>query len=155
MVICLCILITYRGSFVAMCKIRLGIMVILSLLLTGCMIGPGVGDYSISLINDFEVVRINSSTITIAKKTSESSWGPDVIPPKLLKVGFDEQYILALTQPIDEHLNVTEDESLQEYYIFNTLNNEISGPLSQQEFENNEITKHIELKSLDQYKKNY
>ncbi|MGL4336889.1 MAG: DUF3997 domain-containing protein [Turicibacter sp.] len=138
-----------------MFKNRLGIIVFLCLLLTGCMMGPGVGDYTISLIKDFEVVRINSSTITIAQKTSESNWGPHVIPPKLLKVGFDEQYILALTQPIDDQLNVTEDESLQEYYIFNTLNNEISGPLSRQEFEANEITKHIELKSLDQYNKNY
>lgn len=137
---------------------RIMVAIFISMLLTGCIIGPGGGDYNISLINDYEVVRLSSHNIIIGKLDGiieGSSW-KNIIPPKVLKVGYDSQYISVLIQPVDASvIHFVEDDSTQEYYIIDTLTQEVKGPLSKQAYLDESIVSHIELKSLDSYDKQY
>lgn len=67
------------------------VVTFISMLLTGCMIGPGGGDYNISLIHDYEVVWLSIYNIIIGKLDGiivGSSW-ENIIPLNVLKVGYD------------------------------------------------------------------
>ncbi len=130
------------------------------LLLTGC-IGPGYGDYSIELINGYDVVRVNPETIQIGLREDLGdgvySWSTD-IPAKVLSVGFDKRYIVALVDPTDVFAeDYDEDAPPKEhvYYIIDTESHEVSEPMSKSVYEKVTEVQHIELKKLDSYERNY
>lgn len=132
-------------------------LLITSSLLIGCMIGPGVSDYRIPLINTYEVVRLSSHNIIIGKLNEiieHASW-QIVIPPKILKVGYDSRYIIALIQLTEDPIDFTEIEENQVYYLIDTQTDEVIGPLSKQEYQMNSLSSHIELKPLEDYEKIY
>ncbi|MER1987703.1 MAG: DUF3997 domain-containing protein [Solibacillus sp.] len=62
------------------------------LILTGC---AGLADYSLDLLGNYSIVRSSAHQVTIAPKTSDSSWGSDLIPTKVTEVAWDDSYILA------------------------------------------------------------
>lgn len=126
-------------------------------LLTGCMIGPGLSDYRIPLINNYEVVRLSNHHIIIGKLDSiieDGSW-QTIIPPKVLKIGYDHRYIATLIQPTEDLINVEEVEEKQVYYLIDTETDEVIGPLSKQEYQTDLLFSHIELKPLEDYEKIY
>ncbi len=122
--------------------------------MVGC-VGPGAGDYSIKLINNYEVIRINSRDIVIAIHDSDVSWHT-VIPPKVLQVGMDDRYIVALIQPIEDEdvVEVIEDEKKQLVYILDTQSNQVLDPITMNEFSKSEYNE-IELKDINSYEKSY
>lgn len=126
-------------------------------LLTGCMIGPGLSDYRIPLINNYEVVRLSSHNIIIGKLDSiieDGSW-QTFIPPKVLKIGYDQRYIATLIQPTEDLINIEEVEEKQVYYFIDAETDEVIGPLSKQEYQTDLLFSHIKLKPLEDYEKIY
>lgn len=116
--------------------------------MVGC---AGASDYEIELINGFKVRRTSGEKVHI--ESVEYSYDELLIPiledydkgEYVTQVGHDnERYIIAKT-------------NLNKYYLLNTKEIIVQGPLTQEEFveakENVEIPKSITLKDLDEYEK--
>lgn len=111
------------------------ILLITSSLLVGCMIGSGISDYQIPLIENYEVVHQSSHHIIIGKLDGiieDGSW-QTTIPPKVLKIGYDHRYIATLIQPTGDPVNVEEVKEKQVYYVIDTETDDVIGPLSKQD----------------------
>ena len=116
--------------------------------MVGC---AGASDYEIELINGFKVRRTSGEKVHIA--SVEYSYDELLIPiledydkgEYVTQVGHDnERYIIAKT-------------NLNKYYLLNTKEIIVQGPLTQEKFdeakENAEVLKNITIKELDEYKK--
>lgn len=114
----------------------------------GC---AGAGDYEIELINGFKVIRTSSEKVHIG--SFEYSYDELLIPiledydkgEYVTQVGHDNnRYIIAKT-------------NLNKYYLLDTKEIIVKGPLTQEKFveakENAKIPKSITLKDLDEYEK--
>ncbi|MBP3932098.1 MAG: hypothetical protein J6D47_21310 [Peptostreptococcaceae bacterium] len=114
----------------------------------GC---AGSGDYEIELINGFKVIRTSAEKVHIG--SFEYSYDELLIPiledydkgEYVTQVGHDNnRYIIAKT-------------NLNKYYLLDTKEIIVKGPLTQEKFveakENAKIPKSITLKDLDEYEK--
>ena len=114
----------------------------------GC---AGAGDYEIELINGFKVIRTSAEKVHIG--SFEYSYDELLIPiledydkgEYVTQVGHDNnRYIIAKT-------------NLNKYYLLDTKEIIVKGPLTQEKFveakENAKIPKSITLKDLDEYEK--
>lgn len=107
-------------------------------ILSGC---AGLADYDIDLPGNYSLLRTSANQITIAPKT-EIGWGPNVIPARVVAVWWNEQYIVAkqLHLKADQRgyeeppQNPTDDD--YSYWILEMDNNQVKGPLSVKELEN-------------------
>ncbi len=116
--------------------------------MVGC---AGAGDYEIELINGFKVMKTSAEKVHIA--SVEYSYDELLIPiledydkgEYVTQVGHDNnRYIIAKT-------------NLNNYYLVDTKEIIVKGPLTQEKFdkakENEKIPKNIILKDLDEYEK--
>ncbi|MCR8747159.1 DUF3997 domain-containing protein [Romboutsia lituseburensis] len=123
------------------------ITVFSAIAIVGC---EGAGDYEIELINGFTVNRSSSEKICIS--SHEYSYEKVLIPTYdnyedgeyVIEVGHDkDRYIVAKT-------------NLNQYYIMNTMEIKVYGPLTEELFnnkkENLDISKDAILKTLDDMK---
>ena len=114
----------------------------------GC---AGSGDYEIELINGFKVIKTSAEKVHIG--SFEYSYDELLIPiledydkgEYVTQVGHDNnRYIIAKT-------------NLNKYYLLDTKEIIVKGPLTQEKFveakENAKIPKSITLKDLDEYEK--
>lgn len=114
----------------------------------GC---AGAGDYEIELINGFKVIKTSAEKVHIG--SFEYSYDELLIPiledydkgEYVTQVGHDNnRYIIAKT-------------NLNKYYLLDTKEIIVKGPLTQEKFveakENAKIPKSITLKDLDEYEK--
>ncbi len=89
----------------------------------------GAGDWHYSgLPGDYEIWRINSKTITLVKRTSDTG-ANSVIPSYVSEVAWDENFILAQRQPTSDSYNASVS-----YYIVDVNSDEVHGPFTESEF---------------------
>src|SRR5690606_24371778 len=77
--------------------------------------------------------------ITIAPKTGETSWGAIKIPAKVTEVGWDKKFIMArqinmVEDPESDNGVEIPDEQESFYWILNTENDVVTGPLNEADF---------------------
>lgn len=84
------------------------------------------GDYDIDLPGNYSVIRTSANEVTIAQKTEEGWWGEDLIPSKVVEVGWNNRFI---------YCKQIEPSTEEDYYwILNIDSEEIEGPLEYDEF---------------------
>ena len=134
------------------------ITVILSLvLLSGC---AGLGDYDIDLPGNYSVVRTAAHQVTIAPKTSDTSWGSNIIPTKVTELAWDDTYILAKQVGLKEDPNnnsyqIPNREDVH-FWMVEIKSGNVFGPLDEEGFRDkrNElgISNRLALKKLEDIK---
>ena len=118
------------------------IVAFMLVLLTGCSgyFGPGMADYSYSLSDEYKLSHAGESSIV-------DKDGNFVINRNISGIAWDSEFILA-EQVSDKKTS---------FWIICLKNNNISGPLSKEEYENKKtelnISKKLTLESPDKYKK--
>jgi hypothetical protein len=122
--------------------------------LTGC---PGASDYDIEMPGNYSVIRTSAHNITIAPKTSEDSWGANIIPAKVTEVGWNDEYIIAKQINLEQDSksnNGYEIPDTQDYHfwIIEIESGKVTGPLDDlgliEKKKEYEITDDIILKSV-------
>lgn len=129
-----------------------------SLLLTGC---AGLADYSLDLPESYSIVRTSAHQVTIARKTSESSWGSDVIPAKITEAAWDHHYILAkqlglMDDPSSSNsYQIPNNEDIH-FWIVEIKSGKVFGPLDEENFAEKKkelgISKSVKLKEIEDLK---
>lgn len=116
------------------------------LFLGGC---AGLADYSIDLSKEYSLLRTSGNNITIVPKSDyqDGMWEENVIPSKVVEVGWDADYIIAKQQdyPKNEFY----------YWILNINEEYVEGPFILSEFQEKSIEygiSDLELKSVDDIK---
>ncbi len=127
---------------------------LLLFLISGCMVGSGVSDYDIPLTSGYDLVRINRHTVIIGKRTESNeviSWN-ESIPPKIVELGFNDNYILAIIHPIDEiDLAPIENSELQ-YFSIDLMTDDVNS-LPKDNFYEVQKEQKIQLNNLEDFKK--
>ncbi len=112
---------------------------------SACMIGPGLTNSDVQLIGNYDLIKTNRNTIFIGRR-SDVGW-EEVIPPKVVKLGYDQRYILVVVQLTEyDSLNFNLDEEKWKYFVIDTVEDEIN--------EVSEISgnlNYIDLKNVDCY----
>lgn len=102
------------------------IVILICLFISGC---AGLGDYSINLSGNYSLLRTSSHNITIAPKSQngEGMWDENVIPAKVVEVGWNKDYIIAKQQayPNEEYF----------YWILNVKDEYVEGPFILNDFQ--------------------
>lgn len=131
----------------------------LVMVLVGC---AGLGDYTIKLTNKYDVIRLSANQVVIAKENGESSWGENVVPGKVVEVGYDKKFIVAKQlglQPSPDNPNGVAHYSKVGYWILDVENEKTFGPLSEEDFKSKKdelgVSNKVILKSLDDYKQEH
>ncbi|MCR6095504.1 DUF3997 domain-containing protein [Salipaludibacillus agaradhaerens] len=103
------------------------------ILLVGC-VGPGTGDFDIDLGENYSVISTSPDSIVIAPRNSSTNgWEAPIIPSKVTEVSQSENFILA--KQIQE-LDDSDNHSTKiNYWILNIVNDDVHGPLNEDEFE--------------------
>lgn len=131
------------------------LVVTLLFILTSC---SGTADYSIDLPGDYSVVRTSAHQVNISPKEDENIWGSDVIPPKVVEVAWDGNYILAKQYGLIDDPDSSDGYQIPDiddvhFWIFNYKLGEVYGPLDEENFsrKKNElgISKNVILKEIE------
>ena len=126
-------------------------------LLSGC---AGLGDYDIDLPGNYSVVRTAAHQVTIAPKTSDTSWGSNIIPTKVTELAWDDTYILAKQVGLKEDPNnnsyqIPNREDVH-FWMVEIKSGNVFGPLDEEGFRDkrNElgISNRLALKKLEDIK---
>ncbi|MGG3451731.1 DUF3997 domain-containing protein [Domibacillus aminovorans] len=124
-------------------------------LLTGC---PGPADYDIDLPGGYSVIRTSAHQVKIAPKTSDTSWGSDVIPTKVTEVAWDDNYIIAKQLGLKEDDDSSNgyqipDKENVHFWILEIKTGKVTGPLDDDSFMEKKaelkISKNVVLKEIN------
>ena len=120
------------------------LLIVTGLILSGC---AGLADYTISLDNGYQIDRLSAHQIQIygdeaVNDGGETTFNHLYVPAKVTAVWWDDQYIIAkqLRLRADERgykeppKNHTDDD--YSYWIIEIDKNEVKGPLTLKELEN-------------------
>lgn len=139
------------------------IIVALSTLLTGCVVGAGMGDYTIKLTSSYSIIRNSSQSIDIYSNSKLITENPS--SAIITDVAFDDTYIIAKQTGLkskdtqDPTSKKVLDNSKEYYWIIVTNDEAIYGPLSYEDFLSKKkelsLPDTLELKKIDYYKKIY
>ncbi|MDE5416150.1 DUF3997 domain-containing protein [Alkalihalobacterium chitinilyticum] len=98
-----------------------------------------MGDYDIDLPVNYSVVRTSAHQVTIAPKTSDTSWGSNIIPTKVTELAWDDTYILAKQVGLKEDPNsnngyqIPNSEDVH-FWIVEIKSGNVFGPLDEEGF---------------------
>lgn len=121
--------------------------------LSGCF-GPGMNDYTYTLVKDYRLSHSSSNDIVIFK--NDDNMGiKTVIHAKVTKVAWDDNFILAEQIPLIEE-TMELDKTKLNYWIIDVNTEEIYGPLTKEELELKrselQIDSSLELKEPEKFK---
>jgi hypothetical protein len=117
---------------------KIAVCCIILLFFNSCFDFGGMSDWSIKLINDYEIWRSSSDNIIIgfvkdngiSYKGGVTEGELAIIPAKIIKFSIYNQYICAVVDPyIFGKIDHTED-----YYILNTIEQKITVAMSDDEY---------------------
>ena len=113
------------------------------LLMTGCApfgFGPGLADYSYHLAGDYELNRLSANDIKVMVNT-ESNVPGNMIPSKVVKIAWNDTYIIAEQQgfkrqfPNDPNDNHQVLDNVFYYWILDAPQKKAYGPFDEATFE--------------------
>jgi len=115
------------------------LLVVSCFILSGC---AGLADYTISLDNDYRIDRLSVHQIQIygeeaVNDGNENTFNYLYVPAKVTAVWWDKQYIIAKQLHLKTNeppQNPTDDD--YSYWIIEIDKNEVKGPLTLKELEN-------------------
>ncbi|MBQ8164471.1 MAG: DUF3997 domain-containing protein [Clostridia bacterium] len=115
-----------------------GLLLFMSLWLSACTFFSldsqiGNNDWSYKLPNDYEIWHVNSRKIVCGKKASEHSLS-NVGGDYVVEFCHNDQYICLKCADASEDFSKNIDETSYQFYIINTINDEVDGPLSEGEY---------------------
>jgi hypothetical protein len=90
------------------------------LLMTGCVpfgFGPGLADYSYRLAGDYELNRLSANDIKVMVKT-ESNVPGNMIPSKVVKIAWNDTYIIAEQQGFKRQFPNDPNETIKYWITF-------------------------------------
>jgi hypothetical protein len=97
--------------------------------------------YNIKLPNDYTLISSSSHNLTLNKQIDENNWGEAIIPAEIVKIAWDDNYILAkqigLKRRNPNNIEDTyglPDESKVSYWILEIQKGTVYGPLKENEF---------------------
>ena len=90
-------------------------------------------DWSYELPNDYVIWHINSRKIVCGKKNTEHSI-TNVVGDYIIKFCYNDQYVCMQCVEVSNNLLEDIDESNSRFYILDTINEDVYGPLLEQEF---------------------
>jgi hypothetical protein len=135
------------------------------LIITGCVpfgFGPGLADYSYHLAGDYELNRLSANDIKVMLN-NESNVPGNMIPAKVVKISWNETYIIAEQQgfkrqfPNDPDDNHQVPDNVFYYWILDAPNKKAYGPFDKVTFESKkkafQIPDSMVLKDVDSYPK--
>lgn len=96
----------------------------------GSFPGPGMSDFSAALAGDYSVHRTSSAHVIIAPEVWNS--GTPIIPTIVVECATDGRFILAKRQGVDTLQKA--DPTVQDFWILDTKQEEVHGPLAEAEF---------------------
>ena len=141
----------------------LTLLIVSSFILSGC---AGLADYTISLDNGYRIDRLSAHQIQIygdeaINDGDDTTFNHLYVPSEVTAVWWDDQYIIAkqLCLRADERgyeepiQNPTEDD--YSYWIIEIDKNEVKGPLTLKELENdtNQLEINIVFTPIDKLKR--
>ena len=141
----------------------LTLLIVSSFILSGC---AGLADYTISLDNGYRIDRLSAHQIQIygdeaVNDGDDNTFNHLYVPSEVTAVWWDDQYIIAkqLCLRADERgyeepiQNPTEDD--YSYWIIEIDKNEVKGPLTLKELENdtNQLEINIVFTPIDKLKR--
>ncbi len=128
-------------------------LLLLTFILSGCF-GPGMNDYTYTLVKDYQLSHSSSNDIVIFK--NDDNVGIEtVVHAKVTKVAWDDNFILA------EQISLIEktmelDKTRINYWIIDVDTEELYGPLTKEELELKrselQIDSSLELKEPEKFK---
>lgn len=115
------------------------------LFICGCDgFGPGVTDFHVELGHNCQLIQLSADMINITVDGSLSEG--DCVPAKVVSCGFDQKYIIAKQQLLDEKDNPVSGK--YQFWIVDAPQKKRYGPFSEKEF----IAKRKELGVPDSIK---
>lgn len=105
---------------------------------SGCF-GPGINDYVYDLSGKYKMFHVENSRII-------NDLNETIIDGDIVKIGWDDSFICAIQSK----------ENIDNYWIIDVMNNNIIGPLNENDFKNKKmelgISEKIKLKKTDKYR---
>ena len=107
----------------------------ISMLLAGC---PGLADYSYDVAGNYELSRSSAHQVSVIPKDGWSDES-EIIPPKVVKIAWNEQFVIAEQQILQPRTPNDPTDSYEEpsnefaYWILDTTNRKSYGPFIDKE----------------------
>lgn len=105
-------------------------------------------DDSIDLGDNYRLIQDNPKVIIYNTNLTSKSSGVNIVPPVVLSYDFDDKYIIAKSQEVDEMTGSKEGKPLRYWIIDKSLKGQEVEPLDSVDFYNNlKLLKvHLQLK---------
>lgn|SRR5690554_2442583 len=105
-------------------------------------------DDSIDLGDNYRLIQDNPKVIIYNTNSTSKSSGVNIVPPVVLSYDFDDKYIIAKSQEVDEMTGSKEGKPLRYWIIDKSLKGQEVEPLDSVDFYNNlKLLKvHLQLK---------
>lgn len=122
----------------------------------------GLADFDIDLSDGYTIIRRSGHDVVIVTRINEYMFSNDIVPPKVVEVAWNEDYILAkqLELVIDpnSHNNIPiPDDKKDFYWIIVTESGEVFGPLTFEQFNTKKeelgIPNDLILKNVEEFRK--
>jgi len=127
-------------------------LLLLTFNLSGCF-GPGMNDYTYTIVKNYCLSRSSSNDIVIFKSGDVGT--ETVVHAKVTKVAWDDNFILAEQIPLIEE-TMELDKTKLNYWIIDVDTEELYGPLTKEELELKrselQIDSSLELKDPEKFK---
>ena len=107
------------------------VVLLACLLLSGC---AGLGDWSVPLVEDYAIWRINGYEIVLVQEDNDGSGGQIVIDTYLYRVTWNEEFIcVQRTDPPEKDKGLPIVPEV-DYYILRVSDGEVFGPYTEAEY---------------------
>jgi hypothetical protein len=125
------------------------------LFFTGC--APGISDYSYDVAGGYQLDRTSSHEISVVPLGGWSDKS-QIIPPKVVKIAWNERYVIAEQQELEPNPNgVEEPINKYHYWILDTGLKHTYGPFDKENFEIKKkefkISESLKLKDARSFRK--
>ena len=94
----------------------------------------GNNDWSYELPNDYVIWHINSRKIVCGKQSTENSI-TNIVGSYIIKFCYNDQYVCVQCVDVPNDLLENINESSPQFYIIDTISEDVKGPLLENEFE--------------------
>ena len=110
---------------------KLSILLLVCVLLSGC---AGLGDWSVPLVENYAIWRINGYEIVLVQENDDGSGGQIVIDTYIYRVAWNEEFIcVQRTDPPEKDKGLPIAPEV-DYYILRVSDGEVFGPYTAAEY---------------------
>lgn len=117
------------------------LIISISLLFSSCMLlhlvlpdDPGSRDWKCVLINNYQIAELSAGKIILGKIDDEGI-GEIVIEPCVIAYCVNEKYIGIQQKEYSDSQQAVEESISPDYYLVDTVSNDVFGPYTQYEYE--------------------